>query len=44
MGTRHSSTPLNPGIHAVLSSFGDLTGWAANDPSGLDGSFSLQPK
>jgi hypothetical protein len=44
MATRHSATPLNPGIQVVLSSFGDITGWAANDPSGFYGSFSLQLK
>jgi hypothetical protein len=46
LASRHIGgfNPLNPEIQSLLSTFGDISGWAANDASGLSGVFSVPVK
>ncbi len=44
LGLARAHKPLNPMITGVLNMFGDITGYATNDTSGLHGNFSLPLK
>jgi hypothetical protein len=37
----HSGGSIPQALQSVLSTFGDITGWAADDPNGLHGNLSV---